>query len=235
MPPKTTAPGDPDTLEPERDVASPGRPYGGQSPDARRAERRRRILDAALQCYGTAGYPATTIAELCRTASVAPVKFYEEFTGKEELLYVLSTEIMTEAVTLQLDAVSHAPRTLHDRALQGVLAFCHNLLDDPRRARIVLVEGVGVSREGEMLRRQTMRDFATMLQDLLIEFVQFTGGEVPETNRGTRMISLAMVGGIQEALVEWLHEEERQPIDELAEVLAEMLVAVGRASLERTH
>ena len=110
MPPKTTAPGDPATLDHESDAASPGRPYGGQSPDACAVERRRRILDAALQCYGTAGYPATTIAELCRTASVAcGVKFYEEFTGKEELLYVLSTEIMTEAVTLQLDAGAARP------------------------------------------------------------------------------------------------------------------------------
>ena len=80
-----------------------------------------------------------------------------------------------------------------------------------------------MSREGELLRRQGLRDFATMLQDLLIEYVGLTGGEVPETNRGTRMLSLAMVGGIQEALVEWLHEEERQPIDELAEVLAEIV------------
>ena len=41
-----------------------GRPWRGQSPQERRDSRRRRLLDAALDLFGTTGYPATSLTAL---------------------------------------------------------------------------------------------------------------------------------------------------------------------------
>ena len=53
--------------------ATTGRPYGGRSPEERRADRRRRLLDAALDRFGTTGYASTSITELCSSAGVHSV------------------------------------------------------------------------------------------------------------------------------------------------------------------
>lgn len=68
-----------------------GRPYGGRTPDERRAVRRHRITDAALDLYGTVGDRATSVAQLCRAARVAPAKFYEEFSSTDDLVETLVT------------------------------------------------------------------------------------------------------------------------------------------------
>ncbi len=46
----------------------PARRYGGKSLEQRREERRRRLLDAGLELFGTQGFQHTTIEQLCATA-----------------------------------------------------------------------------------------------------------------------------------------------------------------------
>ena len=40
------------------------RDYGGRTATQRRAERRQRLMTAALELFGTEGYPATSIERL---------------------------------------------------------------------------------------------------------------------------------------------------------------------------
>src|SRR5947209_20090513 len=63
----------------------PRRPYGGVSADDRRAERRRRLLDAGLELFGTKGIAATTIADVCEQAGLTKRYFYESFATIDEL------------------------------------------------------------------------------------------------------------------------------------------------------
>ncbi len=66
-----------------------GRTYAGLSAPERRAERRERLLDAALELFGTAGFPKTTIPMLCSAAGVTARHFYDEFDSREALLRTL--------------------------------------------------------------------------------------------------------------------------------------------------
>lgn len=202
-----------------------GRKYAGKSPDARRAERRQRLLDAGLQLYGTEGYAATTIAQLCHTAGVAPSKFYEEFSGREELLAVLCLDIVTEVNAAMASAVD-AEVTLSGQALAGLRAFCHTLLDDPRRARTLLVEGVGVSAELEQHRRSYMDQSATLLIDYVRALAEANGAPFEEGRR-LRTVVRALVGGVGEVLVDWLSDPDPAPLDDVIDDLAGMFVALG--------
>jgi AcrR family transcriptional regulator len=53
-----------------------GRSYGGESANDRLARRRRQLLDAGLELFGTTGYRATTVRQLCREARVSDRYFY---------------------------------------------------------------------------------------------------------------------------------------------------------------
>src|SRR5919198_3030469 len=72
------------------------RRYRGRLPGERRAERRRRLLDAGLELFGTVGYRGTSIERLCAQAGVTTRHFYQEFPGREALLAAPCGEIIAE-------------------------------------------------------------------------------------------------------------------------------------------
>ena len=121
-------------------MATTGRPYGGRSPDERRAERRRRLLAAALELYGTAGFHATAVAQVCRTARVAPAKFYEEFASSDELLVQLCLDIWMPLRDRVLAEMSAAAPSVPRMMRAGVESYCRGLLEDPRKARVLCIE-----------------------------------------------------------------------------------------------
>src|SRR5215475_450075 len=218
-----------------------GRPYGGRSPDERRAERRRRLIDAALELYGTQGYRATSVAQICRTARVAPAKFYEQFTSSEQLLIALCAEIWEPIRSHVLEAMAAAAPAVGKMTKAGVDAYCHDLLDDPRRARVLCIELRGVSRAAETARREQIVQFATLSQ---VGFQAITGGATATAtssggdgdsrparrldDRQLAALATALVGAIDEAMRHWLYEPEpRPPIDDLVDMLMTVYVAVG--------
>ena len=63
-----------------------GRTYGGQSSGERQAERKERLIRAAIATYGEQGYRHTTVSDVCRMAGLTPRYFYESFVNSEALL-----------------------------------------------------------------------------------------------------------------------------------------------------
>src|ERR1700752_1144970 len=63
-----------------------GRTYRGASPEQRQAERRERLVEAAIEVFGTTGYRAATIDQVCAQAGLTKRYFYESFTDSEALL-----------------------------------------------------------------------------------------------------------------------------------------------------
>src|SRR5688572_8537866 len=72
--------------------------------EQRQQERRRLVLAAALELFGTQGYARTSIEQLCQTAGVGTNSFYDLFSSKEDVLIALYDELTTN---LQ-DAVAQA-------------------------------------------------------------------------------------------------------------------------------
>ena len=189
------------------------------SADERRAERRRRLLDAGLGQFGTSGYARTTIEGLCAGAGVTPRHFYEEFGGREALLVAVFDEIVDWVREAVAAALAASPEDPIARVRAGVGAFLHALLDDPRRARVACVEIVGVSREVEAHRRTVLHEFAALVTN--------EAARLAEGRGDFSLAALALVGGTNELVVEWVVGGDRRPIDDLADEVARLFVAVG--------
>src|ERR687894_2513842 len=97
-----------------------GRRYGGRAAEERRAERRRRLLDAATELFGTRGYAATTIEALYTEARLAPRHFYEQFPGREQLLRAVYDETIEHVAAAVADARETAPPDVEGR-VRGIL------------------------------------------------------------------------------------------------------------------
>ncbi|HJP65544.1 MAG TPA: TetR/AcrR family transcriptional regulator, partial [Actinomycetota bacterium] len=199
------------------------RTYRGQLPEERRAGRRRRLLDAALELFATVGYPGVSIERLCAEAGVTARHFYQEFPSREALLTALFDETAELAVTAVTGALGQAPERARTRSEAGVGAFVHAMLDDPRRARILCVESVGVSAELEQRRRSVIHTFALVTQEQAERLIEL--GDVP--SRDFSLGALALVGGMNEVITEWVLGSHRPPLDDLVEEFVRMILAVA--------
>src|SRR3954447_1367550 len=115
----------------------PKRAYGGVSADERIAARRAKLLEAGLELFGTRGYAATGVKDVCRAAGLTDRYFYESFRdGRALFLAVFDavTDALFEAVAGAVIAVEPEAE-LQLRAAIGT--FLRALAEDPRRARVV--------------------------------------------------------------------------------------------------
>ncbi len=131
----TTAPADGPT-------ASSGRLWQGQTPDAREADRRQRLVEAGLELVGTQGVAALTMRAACREASVGPRYFYDVFATRDDLLEAVYDETVVRirepilaavVAAAESEGVPAAIVTAFDTAVAVVE-------DDPRIGRILFRE-----------------------------------------------------------------------------------------------
>ena len=115
--------------------------WAGTTLAARRAERRRRFLDTALELLGTSGSGAVTVRSVCRAARLTDRYFYENFADRDALVVAVFDEVAHEAGQVLIDAVAKAGTDEHEPvARAAVHAFLDHLSDDPRRGRVLLQE-----------------------------------------------------------------------------------------------
>jgi AcrR family transcriptional regulator len=200
------------------------RRYRGRLPDERRAERRRRLLDAGLELFGTVGYQGTSIERLCARAGVTARHFYQEFPGREALLEALCEEIIAEVSQAVVNALAGAQgQPPRGRTRAALAAYVHGMLDDPRRARVVHVEMTGISPELERTRRAMLQGFASITQAEIER--QADAGLI--ARRDYRLAALLAVGGTRELVMEWVSGERRPPLDELIDELTRIFMAIA--------
>jgi AcrR family transcriptional regulator len=199
-----------------------GRPWRGLSPVERRQARHHRLLDAGLELFGTLGYSATSLTALCAEGGVSPRHFYEIHPGREQLLAELYDEIARDLIRRVRAAQAVAPLTVPAQVEATLGAVVSGLTDDPRRARVLLLEIVGVSPAMDTIRLEAVRRFAAVLGDAHGRLVAV--GVVPA--REFEALAIGLVGAINELLTDWLLKDPRPAATSVLPALAPLLVAV---------
>jgi AcrR family transcriptional regulator len=203
-------------------ATSQGRPWRGLSPEERREARRRRLLKAGLHLFGTLGYAATSLTALCAEGNVSPRHFYEIHPGREELLATLYDEIAGELGRTVRAAQSAARLTVDAQIRSGLQAVVAILTDNPCKARILIIEVVGVSPALDEVRREGIRRFADAIAESHTRLV--AGGVLPPRDFGA--IAIGLVGAINELLTDWLLKDPRSDASTVLPPLVQILTAV---------
>ena len=209
-----------------QDMVTQGRTYGGVDTEQRRAERRDKLLEAALDEFTSKGYHRTKIADLCTRAGVSTRNFYEKFASKEALLLELHAHINRIAMKRMLpllDELTDADPVTRVTTL--VDAFVDAVTSDPRYPRLNYVEAPGVS---PAMERQH--------QDWFSRYVDFIEAEANRAAaagmapvRDYHLTAIALVGAITGLLREWQAHDPPVPASELAaEIRAIMIAAITR-------
>ncbi|HEY0473886.1 MAG TPA: TetR/AcrR family transcriptional regulator [Kribbella sp.] len=199
------------------------RRYSGRSVDEWKAARRERLLDAALELFGTDGYPATSVERLCAQAKVSTRHFYHEFRNKEAVLLAVHAQVIELAVRSTGDALERtAPAPVRERITAAVDAYLQTLMADLRRARISFVEVVGTS--------PAIEEQRIAFRELLVSTVAHIGdtavarGEI--SPKDFRFVGLCFIGAVNTVVYDWMLTEPRPPEDQVQSALRGLAVAL---------
>ena len=167
--------------------------YGGVSEEARRAERRQKLVAATLDAVGEGGVVALTVGAVSARAGVAKRYFYENFDSLDGLLSATLQQVFDRvgesiaSTALRADATTHE---LVGAAVGGAI----DAMDDPRVARLYL-ESAG----NPALLATRDRAVEAFVDQLLL---QVTGGEAIDPR--DRVTGHLLVSGSTHVVALWL-------------------------------
>lgn len=184
-----------------------GRTYGGLTAQDRQVQRRESLIEAGLELFGTIGYPNVSVKRICAEAGLTQRYFYESFDDRAALLgavYLHCVDIARDATLTGAASVfddpaapdGPIPAELIPRLAEAALGgFITSLAQDARRARVIMIEVVGVSPGLEQTRLRAIHDWA----DLILGFASRGAEPTPDQRLG----AIGLVGAITQLLVDW--------------------------------
>jgi len=129
------------SVEPEMPAA---RTYGGVSSEERRQERRERLIEAGLEVFGTRGLGQSTMRDICTKARLTDRYFYESFANVQEAFEAVYTHLRGKLLVRLRIAMSAVTPNQIAVAEAGLRAFFEFVKEDPRCARIMLIDVLGL-------------------------------------------------------------------------------------------
>lgn len=197
------------------------RRYRGSSAEERRAQRRERFLEAAIQVYGEQGYRHATVKAVCEAAGLTERYFYESFSNSEELL-VASFRAVTDFVLGELEkAGTGAPGRPVERARTMLSAYYEALKHHPLSARVFLVEISGVSPEVDQVFEAFLRAFGDLLARTL-------GPRGESRAAGEPLLRAGVVGGVIHIALSWIASGYSRPIHEVVDAALRLCLVLRR-------
>jgi len=205
-----------------QDIGVQGRTYAGVDTEQRRAERRDKLLEAALDEFTSKGYHRTKISDLCTRAGVSTRNFYEKFASKEALLLELHAHINRIALNRMLPLLDKLNDTdAITRVTTLVDAFVDAITSDQRYPRLTYVEAPGVS---AVMERQH--------KDWFVRYTEFIEAECDRAakaglapKRDYHLTAIGLVGAITGLLREWQAHDPPVPARDVADEIRGIIIA----------
>lgn len=208
---------------PRRRIAGPipapkPRPMKGLPMQDRVAQRRALLLVAALEAFGTRGYHAVTVREICAGAGLTERYFYESFKSLEALFSALYLQLngqlkqATLAALIAANAGSSASDSssridvLAGAALRVLLEF---IRDDPRRARVMLIDAISISHDVQQISGQITREY----MELTRRFIDQLFPDAASRGVDLDLIASGLLGSNIHIATHWVREGLKTPFD----------------------
>ena len=186
-------------------------------------EHRHRLLEGMAHAVAAKGYGDTTIADIVREASVSRRTFYEHFSTKAECLIALYEASSHNALKVLRDSIDPA----HEWQAQvehALTAYLGCMAQNPVLMRTLFIEILGLGAEGLEARRRVNREIA----ELVLAVVNGEGSR-QEGVPLTADMAMAIVGGINELILQYIEQDRVAQLVELVDPGSRLVRAVTEA------
>lgn len=193
-------------------AAHAARRYGGLSAQERSAQRRQKLLDAAVQVFGTLGLRRATIRDICNEARLTERYFSEHFAGVTDAYEAAFKCISEQALLVTATAMGAASLDTIALARAGLRAFLGFVQEDPRRAQIMLIDAssywrhIAIKTNPELNQHaQAMRQFAKLIYPDLPDHIDL------------KLIGPSLIGASLQSCLTWVQGGCKQPLETAVE------------------
>src|SRR5690606_36403664 len=185
------------------------RRYGGLSDQERRDERQRRLLEAGLETFGRLGYSATTTRRLCAEAGLTQRYFYQAIEGMEALFVAVAKQLSEELRQQIITAMMSAEPEPEAMIRSSLGAYFHIMRNDPRVARILLIEVFSVSQQPALLARRFMYG----LSDLRRGILETRHPALLRHRISPRLLPTRLIGATRHIALRWTLSGYPEPLE----------------------
>jgi AcrR family transcriptional regulator len=208
-------------VETEVDLAgSVVRPYRGVSAQDRIAGRRRQLLDAGLELFGTKGISLVGVGDVCVEAGLTKRYFYESFQSIDELAEAVFEEIRAKLLARVAPAiVAGGPGNIRP----AVDAYVRAVTEDARVLRLLAFE----TSVGPLAGHRD--DFAT---NAVAAWFRLSGHQAEDSDR-IRLRAFAFVGASTQIGLAWARGELSLSIETLVDELVELFEVLASSGADR--
>ena len=186
------------------------------------AGHRERLTAGLAAAIAEKGYAAVTIADVVRAARVSKRTFYEHFADKEACFLALYAETSDELIELIATSAAIAPGPWEARIATAARAYFERVAGEPELMRASLLEIQAAGPRARVLRRDIQRRYAEQLR----AFSEVAEAEEPGITALTPALATAVVGGLNELMLEAVEAGQAERMGELADAATALIEAV---------
>lgn len=184
---------------------------------------RTRLLQGMAQAVGDKGYADTTIADVVREAGVSRRTFYQNFATKAECFIALYEAASRNTLAVLREAIDprHEWQTQLDLAL---VAYLGSMARNPALLRSLSMEILGLGAAGMAARRRVNQELCRFVLQVVNK-----GSGCSRKPPLTPELALAVVGGINELVLQAIERGRAGQLKQLAGPAGELVRAVTKA------
>lgn len=172
--------------------------------------RKERLIEAASEVFGRFGYAQTTMRNICVEARLAERYFYESFDSTRAIFEAVC-KAQIDAMIHQIgEALAQAPVMDKDFVEAGLRAFLSFIRDDPRRVRIVLIDGVWMDQMRVREGQSSLVGYGRVIKNLTQGFHPDLASEINVEMAGAGLIGMAI-----HTAIDWARTDFAMSLDDV--------------------
>lgn len=204
-------------------AAPEGRRFRGLAPAERQAQRREQFVQAGLELFGTRGFAACGVRELCAQARLTERYFYESFANREALFQAVYEQAFARLRNAVTVAIASAPQDISQLSRQAIRAVLQTLRDDPRLSRILLIDVLDIGAEVSAQSRLATQSFVRIVGELVAAMYP----QLPAHGVEVELLANGLVGSTLHLIMHWAFGGFREPLESIVAHCALFYEALG--------
>ncbi len=177
------------------------RQFKGLSLSERKQARREKLIEAGIEAYGTQGFFAVTVKDICNEAKLTERYFYESFKKSDELFQTIFLKLIDQLQHNVMQAIMQASTDPKKMIEAGLTALLTTLKDNPGMARIIYIDAMLVQ---ELHNQATIHETMLRFDRMIHAFVMLMMPNINRSEREISMISTGLNGYVTQIAIRWV-------------------------------
>ena len=188
------------------------RQFKGLSLTERKHARREKLIEAGIEAYGTHGFFAVKVKDICIEAKLTELYFYESFKKSDALFHTIFLILIDQLQQNVMQAIMQASSDPQKMIEAGLRALLTTLKQHPKMARIIYIDAMLVQElHNQATIYETMLRFDRMIQ----AFVMLMMPHIQHDEQEISLVATGLNGYVTQIAIRWVVSGFKQPMDEV--------------------